>query len=324
MSASALQTTTLAQLLAGRQRHAERISFKVTADWQQGRTTFGGLMSALVVQAMRDVCGADWPLRALQTNFVGPVSIGDMHVDVLLLRQGKNVRQVQARVMQADAQGVEQVGGVLLGVFGSGRESSMPHLRPEQVAVEKDPHASFKWPYIAEMMPAFTQHLDFRHAEGGMPFTGSSEWHSRTHIRLHESKGVDAELQAVLLADAGPTPALAQLKGFAPASSVSWALELRPVEVGQADGFWRMDKDALATGEGYVNEKTTLWTPCGQLAALGYQVVAVYAGSAGRGRSWGTSGAATPAFALAAVCGFFCAGAARIWGCDRRGPARAV
>ena len=39
----------------------------------------------------------------------------------------------------------------------------------------------------------------------------------------------------------------------------------------------RMDKDALASGEGYVNEKTTLWTHDGQLAALGYQVVAVYA-----------------------------------------------
>ena len=96
-------------------------------------------------------------------------------------------------------------------------------------------------------------------------------------MKLHETQGVDAELQAVLLADAGPTPALGQLKGFAPASSVSWALELRPVEVTEPDGFWRMDKDALATGEGYVNEKTTLWSPQGQLAALGYQVVAVYA-----------------------------------------------
>jgi hypothetical protein len=120
--------------------------------------------------------------------------------------------------------------------------------------------------------------VDFRHAEGGMPFTGSDAWHSRTHVRLHEPERVDAELQAVLLADAGPTPALAQLKGFAPASSVSWALELRPVaHPPAADGFWRMDKDALATGEGYVNEKTTLWTPDGHLAALGYQVVAVYA-----------------------------------------------
>lgn len=277
MNDSVAPITPLAQLLARRQRQGSHVTFTVTPDWQQGRTTFGGLLSTLAVQAMRDVCGADWPLRALQTNFVGPVASGVFHVEVTLLRQGKNVRQVQARLMQADEHGVEQIGGVLLGVFGTGRESSLPHLRPAQAAVANDVHASFKWPYIPNVTPAFTQHLDFRHAEGGMPFTGSSEWHSRAHVRLHESEGVDAELQAVMLADAGPTPALAQLKGFAPASSVSWALELRPVERPQDDAFWRMDKDALATGEGYVNEKTTLWTPSGELAALGYQVVAVYA-----------------------------------------------
>ncbi|MBI5927353.1 MAG: thioesterase family protein [Aquabacterium sp.] len=274
---SQASVTTLAQILANRQRSDTRVSFVVNEDWAQGRTTFGGLLSALVVQAMRDVCGANWPLRALQTNFVGPVAPGTMTVDVTLLRQGKNVRQVQARVTQLDAQGQEQIGGVLLGVFGTGRESAMPHLRPERPSVAKEPHEAMKWPYVPNVMPAFTQHLDIRHAEGSVPFSGSKEWHSRTHIRLHESDGVDAELQAVLLADAGPTPALGQLKGFAPASSVSWALELRPVEVGDPKGFWRMDKDALATGEGYVNEKTSLWTPCGQLAALGYQVVAVYA-----------------------------------------------
>lgn len=83
---------------------------------------------------------------------------------------------------------------------------------------------------------------------------------------------------SVLLSDAGPTPALARLNRPAPASSVSWALELRPITDDVAhDGIWRMDKDALAVGEGYVNERTSLWTPSGQLAALGYQVVAVYA-----------------------------------------------
>jgi hypothetical protein len=276
MSEAQPSVTTLAQILAGRQHTGERVTFTVTADWGQGRTTFGGLLSALVVQAMRDVCGTNWPLRALQTNFVGPVTPGPMQVDVILLRQGKNVRQVQARVTQIDDKGQEQVGGVLLGVFGGGRESALPHLRPEQASVAVGPDKAFRWPYIPNMMPAFTQHLDFRHAEGGMPFTGSTEWHSRTHVRLHDAEGVDAELLSVMLADAGPTPALAQLKGFVPASSVSWALELRPVEIGGPKGFWRMDKDALATGEGYVNEKTTLWAPDGQLAALGYQVVAVY------------------------------------------------
>jgi acyl-CoA thioesterase len=282
LNATTPGTTTLQQLLSTRRRveapgEPPRIRFHVTPDWQQGRTTFGGLLSALVVQAMRDACGADWPLRALQTNFVGPVAPGDFDVEVHLLRQGKNIRQVQARVLQADANAQVQIGGVLIGVFGTARDSALPHLRPEHVPADKDIEASFKWPFVPNMTPAFTQHLDFRQAEGGLPFTGSREWHSRVYVRLHESEGVDSELQAVLLADAGPTPALAQLTGFAPASSVSWALELRPVEVSAADGFWRMDKDALATGDGYVNEKTTLWTPCGQMAALGYQVVAVYA-----------------------------------------------
>jgi acyl-CoA thioesterase len=276
MSDSAASVTPLASLLAQRQREGACVHFNVTPDWQQGRTTFGGLLSCLVVQAMRDVCGSDWPMRALQTNFVGPVVPGPMRVAVTLLRQGKNVRQVQAHVTQVDAEGQESVGGVLLGVFGTGRASALPHLRPEQTPVAHGPDTALKLTYLPQLMPAFTLHLDFRHAEGGLPFTGADEWHSRTHIKLHEAEGVDAELQAVLLADAGPTPALARLKGFAPASSVSWALELRPVDPPDG-GFWRMDKDALATGEGYVNEKTSLWTPDGQLAALGYQVVAVYA-----------------------------------------------
>lgn len=277
MNAETPLLTPLAQLLDQRERKGQRIHFHLTQDWQQGRTMFGGVLSVMAVQAMRDVCGSDWPLRSLQTNFVGPVTPGLMHVDVTLLRQGKNIRQVKAQIVQADAHGQEQIAGVLLAAFGVGRESVLPTLRPPQVAVAKGVDESYPWPFIAGMTPAFTRHLEFRHAEGGVPFSGDNAWHSRTYVRLLDNAGVDAELQAVLLTDAGPTPALAQVQGYAPASSVSWALELRPVHVGQRDGHWRMDKDALAVGDGFVNEKTTLWTPCGQLAALGYQVVAVYA-----------------------------------------------
>ncbi|MEK8087529.1 thioesterase family protein [Aquabacterium sp. A3] len=269
--------TSLPQILASRERvSAPQVRFSVPADWLQGRTTFGGLLSALAVQAMRDVCGSNWPLRALQTNFVGPVAVGHFDVEVTLLRQGKNIRQVQARVLQSQADGQPQVCGVLLGVFGTGRESALPFIRPAQPTVQRTAEQAAVWPYIPDVMPAFTQHLEFRHAEGGVPFSGSRDAYSRTYTRLKVAEGVDAELLSVLLADAGPTPALAMLPGFAPASSVSWALELRPVGDIDAQGLWRMDKDAIATGEGYVNETTTLWTPCGQMAALGYQVVAVY------------------------------------------------
>lgn len=268
--------THLGELLQRREQDGQRVRFAVPPDWLQGRTTFGGLLSLLAVQAMRDVCGQDWPLRALQTNFVGPIGVGHFHADITLLRQGKSIRQVQCRVTQEDALGQEQVGGVLLGVFGTGRDSTLPALMPVQPAVSKSHDEAMVLPFIPGVTPDFTQHMEFRIGDGGLPFTGTADWSSRTYVRLKQAQGIDAELMAVMLADAGPTPALSGLNRPAPASSVSWALELRPVEGEAADGVWRMDKDALVIGDGYVNERTSLWTPSGRLAALGYQVVAVY------------------------------------------------
>lgn len=275
--ASAAALITLSALLSRRRRDDAVVCFEVTPDWGQGRTTFGGLLSVLAVQAMRDVCGSDWPLRALQTSFVGPVAVGTFTVEVSLLRQGKNVRQVQARITQADAAGLPQVAAVLLGVFGSGRESAVAPLTVSAPALITPPEKHVRWPFIPGVTPAFTQHMETYHADGGMPYTGSPDFFSRVLTRLKQAEGVDAELLTVLLADVGPTPALATLRAPAMASSVSWALELRPLPADVGDGLWRMDKTALATGEGYVNEKTELWAPNGQLAGMGYQVVAVYA-----------------------------------------------
>ena len=77
----------LYDLLAARTVQGTQVQARVTEDWLQGRTTFGGLIAVLGVQAMRDVAGAAWPaevsLRALQTNFVGPVAVGQVDVDVV-------------------------------------------------------------------------------------------------------------------------------------------------------------------------------------------------------------------------------------------------
>lgn len=271
-------TQSFATLLSTRERSSDTtVSFTVGEDWGQGRTLFGGLLSALSVAAMRDVCGDQWPLRALQTSFVGPVAFGRFDVNVHLLRQGKHVRQVQAQVTQTDAQGETAFAGVLLAVFGNGRESTLPVLAPTQAPVAKSIEDAVQLPFIPGVTPSFTQHVEFRLAEGAFPFMGVDSWSSRTFVKVKQHEGIDTELLSILLADAGPTPALAQLKGPAPASSVSWALELRPVADASTSTHWRMDKDALAAGQGYVNERTTLWTPDGRLAALGYQVVAVYA-----------------------------------------------
>lgn len=270
-------TTPFSELLARRERDAAVARFEVPDDWLQGRTTFGGLIAACAVQAMRDIAGSAWgadvSLLALQTSFVGPVGLGAMEVAVQTLREGRNLRQLQATVTQ---QG--QTAAVLLAVFGVPRETVLPPLDPQQPVVERHPSTLPALPFLPGVTPNFTQHVDFRWAEGQPPFTGGDFWHSRIHVRLKDAQPAPAELLAVMLADAAPTPALTRLTQRSPASSVTWALELAALGSAGDDraGYWRIDKDTRAAAGGYVNETTRLWTPQGRLAAHGYQVVAVY------------------------------------------------
>ena len=268
--------TPLSTILAGRRRDEHDVRFDIPADWLQGRTSFGGLISTLAVQAMRDVAGSAWPaavkLRALQTSFIGPVGLGEMHVTVTLLREGKNIRQVQALVKQ---QG--QVSALLLGVFGIDRETIVPVKSPERPPVARSPEETPER-VLRGGAPHFTQHMDMRFVEGMAPFSGQHSEVSKIHLRLKgEPTPLDLELLTVLLADVPPTPVISNFTQPTPASSVSWELELRPLaQAPAADGWWRVDTDVLASGGGYVNQITKLWAPGGELAALGYQVAAVY------------------------------------------------
>lgn len=269
--------TPLSTLLAARSRDENRVRFEVSSDWLQGRTSFGGLIAVLAVQAMRDVAGAAWPasvrLRALQTSFIGPVGLGTVEVQVTLLREGKNVRQVQALVQQ---QG--QTAALMLGVFGSERDTIVPVMAPQRPDIALSPENTPARKMPAGIAPNFTQHMDMRFAEGAPPFSGQASEINRIHLRLKgEPVAVDLELLTVLLADVPPTPVISVFTQPTPSSSVSWELELRPLaQAPAADGWWRVDTDVLAAAGGYVNQVTRLWAPGGELAALGYQVVTVY------------------------------------------------
>ena len=269
--------TPLSSLLATRHCEGTCVSYTLTEDWQQGRTTFGGLIATLAVQAMRDVAGAQWPadvaLRSLQTSFIGPVVPGVLNVTVSVLREGKNVRQIQALVQQTG-----QTAALLLGVFGSPRETEIAPYAPAQPTAQRTADASFAVPKLPGLTPNFLQHIDARWAEGKPPYSGTDNWASRIYLRLTSNEpATPAELMTVLLADVPPSPVLSRFRKPTPASSVSWELELRPLSApAEPQGWWRVDTEVLAAAGGYVNQVSKLWSPCGELAALGYQVVAVY------------------------------------------------
>lgn len=272
----------LPDLLAHMHINDGNVEFQIAEDWLQGRTTFGGLLAIQAVIAARELAGRDWPqeweLRALQATFVSPIQPGTVRMDVQVLREGRNTKQIQVTAKQDG-----QIGAVFFCIFGLPLDSRLDQLLPQRPPIEKQADDLTTIIYFRGISPTFTQHVDLRWAGGAIPYTGGNTWHSNLYMRLKPDEHVRSiryfnELITIMLADSAPTPAVGRVRGHCPASSVSWALELRtPKEPIDPHAWWRLDKDAVAAAQGYVNERATLWTPSGELAAFGYQVVAVYA-----------------------------------------------
>lgn len=268
------------EILAARRVEGACLRFEVPADWQQGRTAYGGLASALAVQAMHDVAGAAWPpevrLRALQTNFIGPVAPGAAAIAVEVLREGKSVRQVLARLTT----GKGEIAGIWVGVYGSPRSTTVDTLMPSAKALRWAPGEAPTRPFTPGQMPDLLSHFEVGWAAGAPPFSGGTGWETSLYLRLVRDRAdlIDTDVLTVLLADLPPTPAISRLTRPAPASSVCWALELLPLAAPvAADAWWRIDTQTRSAADGYANHSSTLWAPDGTPAAFGHQVVAVYA-----------------------------------------------
>ena len=261
----------LSTILATRKLDGDVVTFNATEDWAQGRTMFGGFLSALAVVAMRDTLSLDIPLRALQTNFIGPVAVGDVVCHVRLLRQGKSVSQVQCEIYSD-----EVLAGMVVGVFGASRETVIPKQTPALLPLPKSADDAPAMPFIPKITPNFLQHVKIRWALGSLPYMGQECWKTGMYLRC-EDKGLSPEVLVVMLSDGPPTPVLGQFKGPVMASSVSWSLELPPLPTESLEeGWFQIDMDSVAASDGYISQSAKLWTPSGQLASVGYQVVAVY------------------------------------------------
>ena len=178
-------------------------------DWGQGRTLFGGMMAALLLDAMRQQVPAERCLRALSISFIAPAALGQgMQVEVELLREGRAVSQLLARASQDG-----QVVALMQGSFGASRLS--------QVQVAALPAPSFKtaevcqrMPWLPGITPNFTQHFDMRWAVGGLPFSGNLSremggWVSFADAQLADQRLDECHLLG--LVDAWP-PALLDLR----------------------------------------------------------------------------------------------------------------
>lgn len=248
---------------------------EVTEDWTQGRTIFGGLQAALAVRAMRDLVPQAVPLRVLQTSFIAPVPPGMLRIEAKVLRSGKSVTHVEARILD---QG--QTACLVVGIFGKSRQSVIelqppkPQMPPVEVAEQL--------PYIEGLNPMFTRHVTMRWAQGVTIFKGAAEPKTQIYVGFrnepYAGPGALGEAQIIGYADIAPSPALSLLKRPAMGSSLTWTLELLTDDCGPPrEGLWMIDAVVDSGRDGYLNESATMWSPEWQPVALSRQSVVVFA-----------------------------------------------
>lgn len=245
-------------------------SANIQPSWLQGRTAFGGLSTALVVQAMLQQVEPERQLRTLAVSFVGPAPAGDHVITTRTLREGGSVTHMQGELLCG--------GDVAVSVnaaFGKARSSSIalpgPTLPPTTT-----PDDSTQFPYVEGLTPEFTRHFDMRLERGAMPFSGANSADFAMWVRFRETQPMTLA-HLVAIGDVPPMPGLNMIKPPGVGSSLSWYVEF-PANIPalQADEFVYYDYHSQAAGDGYFNNVATLWSQDGQPLMFGRQVATVF------------------------------------------------
>lgn len=272
---------TLAQTLASvsmqgdGQRYTGHAEF--TPDWAQGRSIYGGVAAAVLLQAMRAHVPAERQLRSMMVSFVGPIAPGEVaqpnrvSIEVQVLREGRSASQLEAKILQDG-----QVATAIQAAFAGDRQSVI-HLEAPPRPDAPPPEQGIAFPSIPGITPAFTEHLDYRMTSGRLPFMGSDQAQHGGWLKYKDITDVPTEQLIVALADALPPAALQMLKQPVPASSLTWSLDLTDQAAScDPQGWWYMQASADAGADGYTQQQSHLWTPDGQMAVFDYQTVAIF------------------------------------------------
>ena len=260
-----------AALIAGEPVAPGKVRLNVPDEWTQGRATYGGLVAAAGLKAMRALVEPERLPRSLHVAFVAPVAPGESMVEATVLRKGRAVTSVEAKITQAGAPC-----SVLTAGFGVNRESSVRVEAPRRPAA-KPPEQAREFPFIPGMTPKFTRHFESRWTSEALPFSGTAEKTIGGWFRFRtESVLVDADWIVGML-DAWPPTVLPMMTAPAPASSLDWTMEFLDWDpAARSDQWWFYQSETDAAAHGYALTRAILWDPTGRPAALSRQTIAIF------------------------------------------------
>jgi len=116
-----------------------------------------------------------------------------------------------------------------------------------------------------------------RWAFGDMPFSGKGGREMGGWMQFREPPESLTDAHIVALIDAWPPALLPHLKSPAPASSLSWALDIMHPRPDIQPGDWLLYRATIdQAGSGYGHTQAGIWTRHGELVATSRQTVTVF------------------------------------------------
>ena len=243
--------------------------------WLQGRTIYGGLTTGMMIhKATLAVNDPNKRLLSTSVTFVGPVKEAPVKITVEVLRQGKFVTTVEARIWQDDA-----VQSILLASFGLERSSSLD-IQQQRLAPNYPPVEDLLILPFNALMPQCYQNFQLAWAEGAYPCSGAEQPDFGGWFRFDEAQFNNDPMSAadlVTLLDIWPGGAFNVLKQPAPGSSLSWYITLLgPIAYQRLDWFkYKVFTDHAENG--YATEYAHIWDAENRLIAISRQTVTVFA-----------------------------------------------
>lgn len=252
----------------------------IETGWAQGRATYGGVVAALMLAAvkgeLRRTATADQrrqPLRSVTTSFVAPAAPEvPTAIRARVLRRGSSATQCEVVMEQQ-----EQVVAAALASFGAHRESAVIVESRGLPAELGSPDDAEALPYVEGLMPEFFQHMRLKPVSGELPFSGAAGSHMAGWMTLAEAPDSFSEEHLLAVADAWPPAVLQMLSEPAPASTLTWTVELlAELDDLPGDTMWGYRVETDASRDGYAHTCAHLWQPDGTLTAISRQTVSVF------------------------------------------------
>ncbi len=256
--------TPIADIIAAARPIEGGFQASIPADWMQGRTSYGGLSSALALHAAQHLEPDLPPLRSAQISFIGPLA-GDVTVTATKLRRGRTAAFIQADIVSDAGLGFRATF-----VFMADQPSKVDFDR--LMPMDRKPPGPGDKTFIGpeNLFINNFEFLDLREEAG--------EGELLRWARLRAPQGLDPMVHVMAIADGLP-PAVIKLfdGGFPPVSSLTWIVNLLTATPATTEGWWMLTARSAFARSGCSSQTMAIWNADGQLIAEGMQSVAIFA-----------------------------------------------